>query len=286
MMALADAHCHFDAHHFPEGPQAVMTRAMAAGVVGFVVVGLARDVNVPRGKAGEDSASDADPLEPALAAALLAKRIPDHVAACVGLHPHDARIATDAIVEGLRELARSPEVVAVGEIGLDYHYDHSPRERQREVFAQLIAVARDVRKPIVVHTRSAPADTLAVLEAEGAREVGGIIHCFSEDRAFAERALEMNFDISLSGVVTFKNSRAVQEVAAWAPLDRILVETDSPYLAPVPLRGKKCEPAYVVHTAAHVAGLRGLPAEDLARATLGNTERRFAKVFARTSRFS
>jgi TatD DNase family protein len=291
MMALADAHCHFDPHHFPEGPHAVMARAMAAGVMGFVVVGLARDVNVPRGKAGEDSdplepARAADPLEPARAAALLAKRVPDHVAACVGLHPHDARIATDAIVEGLRELARSPDVVAVGEIGLDYHYDHSPRERQREVFAHLIAVARDVRKPIVVHTRSAPADTLAVLEAEGAREVGGIIHCFSEDRAFAERALEMNFDISLSGVVTFKNSRAVQEVAAWAPLDRILVETDSPYLAPVPLRGKKCEPAYVVHTAAYVAELRGLPTEDLARATLANTERRFAKVFARTSRSS
>jgi TatD DNase family protein len=286
MMALADAHCHFDAHHFPEGPDAVMARAKAAGVVGFVVVGLARDVTVPRGEAGEGMASDADPLGPVHEAVILAKRVPDHVAACVGLHPHDARVATVALVEGLRELARSPEVVAVGEIGLDYHYDHSPRERQREVFAQLIAVARDVQKPIVVHTRSAPADTLAVLEAEKARDVGGIIHCFSEDRAFAERALAMNFDISLSGIVTFKSSRSVQEVAAWAPLDRILVETDSPYLAPVPLRGKKCEPAYVVHTAAHVAELRRLRPEDLAHATLANTERRFAKVFARTSRSS
>jgi len=135
-----------------------------------------------------------------------------------------------------------------------------------------------------VHTRSAPEDTLTILEAEGARDVGGIIHCFSEDRAFAARALELNFDLSFSGVVTFKNARAVQEVAQWAPLDRILVETDSPYLAPAPLRGKKCEPAHVAHTARHVAELRGMPTEDLARATLSNTERRFTKVFARSSR--
>jgi TatD DNase family protein len=168
----------------------------------------------------------------------------------------------------------------VGEIGLDYHYDHSPREVQRGVFARLIGLAREVRKPIVVHTRSAAEDTLSILDREGARDVGGIIHCFSEDRDFAARALDMGFDLSFSGIVTFKSARSVRDVAAWAPLDRILVETDSPYLAPVPLRGKRCEPAYVVHTARCVAELRGLPTQELCEATLNNTQRRFAKVFS------
>ncbi len=279
MLALADAHCHLDRHHFGEGADAVMERARTAGVVGFVVVGLADAGDPPT-----DGGAPEDPLVPARVAVELARRMPDRVVACVGLHPHDARGLSERTVTGLRELALAREVVAVGEIGLDYHYDHSPREAQRTAFARLIGLAREVRKPIVVHTRSAPADTLDILEAEGARDVGGIIHCFSEDRAFAERALDLNFDLSFSGVVTFKNARAVQEVAAWAPLDRILVETDSPYLAPVPLRGKKCEPAYVVHTARHVAALRAMPADALAAATLANTERRFAKVFPRPSR--
>jgi TatD DNase family protein len=261
MLALADAHCHLDAGHFTEGPDDVMARARAAGVVGFVVVGV-----------GET-------LEQARFAVDLARKAPGRVAACVGVHPHDARVWTGALHDELRELARAPEVAAVGEIGLDYHYDHSPRETQREVFARLIHLARELRKPIVVHTRSAAEDTLAILEREGARDVGGIIHCFSEDRPFAARALDLAFDLSFSGVVTFKNARAVQDVAAWAPIDRIHVETDSPYLAPVPLRGKRCEPAYVVHTAQQVARLRGIPAQELASAALSNTERRFGKRF-------
>ncbi len=265
MLALADAHCHLDPGYFPEGPDAVLKRAADAGVVGFVVVGV-----------GET-------LEQARHAVALARRLPERVCACVGLHPHDAARWTESTHDELRDLARSPEVVAVGEIGLDYHYDHSPRDVQRAVFARLIALARDVKKPIVVHTREAADDTLAILEREGARDVGGIIHCFSEDRPFAARALDLGFDVSLSGIVTFKNARAVQEVAAWAPLDRILVETDSPYLAPVPLRGKKCEPAHVVHTARRVAELRGIGLEELAAATLANTERRFSKAFPRPS---
>lgn len=245
-----------------------MARAEAAGVVGFVVVGLARP-EAP------------DPLAPVRFAVDLARQHAGRVAACVGLHPHDAAGITDAIVGDLCALARTPDVAAVGEIGLDYHYNHSPRDEQRAAFARLIAVARDVRKPIVVHTRSAPADTLDVLEREGARDVGGTIHCFSEDRAFAERALDIDFDLSFSGIVTFKNTQAIQEVAVWAPLDRIHVETDSPYLAPIPLRGKKCEPAYVALTAQHIAGLRRIDAAELARATLANTERRFGKAFDR-----
>jgi TatD DNase family protein len=261
-LRLADAHCHLHAGYFPEGADAVMERARQAGVVGFVVVGV-----------GED-------LAPARDAVALAKSAPDRVVACVGIHPHDAVSWSEAAHAELRALASHPEVVSVGEIGLDYHYDHSPRETQRDVFARLIGLARELRKPIVVHTREAAKDTLDILDREQARDVGGIIHCFSEDRPFAARALDLGFDVSISGIVTFKNATGVHDVAAWAPIDRILVETDSPYLAPVPLRGKKCEPAYVVHTARRVAELRGIPLEELAEATLANTERRFGRAFA------
>lgn len=260
-LALVDAHCHLDSGYFPEGADAVMQRAGEAGVVGFVVVGVGRD------------------LTPAREAVALARRRPESVCACVGVHPHDAATWNEDVSRELSALAREPEVVAIGEIGLDYHYDHSPRETQKAVFARLVGLAREVRKPIVVHTREAAADTLDILDREGARDVGGIIHCFSEDRPFAERALDLGFDISLSGIVTFKNARSVQEVASWAPLDRLLVETDSPYLAPLPLRGKRCEPQMMVHTARKVAELRGIPVEELAEATRRNTERRFAKAF-------
>jgi TatD DNase family protein len=198
----------------------------------------------------------------------------------VGIHPHDAATWSERAHEELRALGSLPEVAAVGEIGLDYHYDHSPREVQRDVFARLVGLARDVRKPIVVHTRSAAADTLALLESEGARDVGGVIHCFSEDRPFATRALDLGFDLSFSGIVTFKSAHAVHDVAGWAPIGRILVETDSPYLAPVPMRGKPCEPAYLMHTARRIAELRGMRLEELCLATLQNTQRRFAKVFS------
>ena len=268
-MELVDAHCHLDGRHFREGPDAVIERALAQGVVGFVVVGLAAD-------------EGPDLVAPARFAVDLARRRSDRVAACVGLHPHDARAWTESLEGSLRALCAAPEVVAVGEVGLDYHYDHSPREVQRDVFARFVHLARALGKPLVIHTRSAPEDTLAVLEREGAREVGGIIHCFSEDRAFARRALDLGFSLSFSGIVTFKNAAGVHDVAAWAPVDQVLVETDSPYLAPVPLRGKRCEPAYVAHTLRHVADLRGVPSQDLAVATRANTERRFGRPFGRS----
>jgi TatD DNase family protein len=258
---LVDAHCHLDPSYFPDGPDEVLARAAAAGVTGFVVVGVGRDLTQARD------------------AVALARRLPARITAVVGVHPHDATSLDDTALEELEQLAADPHVTAVGETGLDYHYDHSPRDVQREAFAKLIALARRVRKPIVVHTREAAADTLAILESEGARDVGGIIHCFSEDRPFAERALDLGFDLSFSGIVTFKAAKAVQEVAAWAPSDRILVETDSPYLAPVPMRGKPCEPAYVVHTARRVAELRGVPFDEVAVATKANTERRFGRTF-------
>ncbi len=260
-VCLVDTHCHLDPHYFPDGPDEALARAEAAGVRGFVVIGVGKDLSAAR------------------EAVALAARKP-RVGASVGVHPHDALGCTSAIHDELALLAAKPEVVAVGEIGLDYHYEHSPRDAQRAVFARLVGLAKDAGKPIVVHTRAAAADTLDVLEAEGAREVGGVIHCFSEDKPFAMRALDMGFDLSFSGIVTFKNARSVQEVAAWAPLDRILVETDSPYLAPVPLRGKPCEPAYIVHTARRVAELRGTTLDALAVATTANAERRFRRAFS------
>jgi TatD DNase family protein len=270
MIPLADAHCHLDPRHFKEGADVVIEHAMAVGLVGFVVVGLVDD-----GPTGEGT------VDPARFAVDLARRRPEHVTACVGLHPHDARLWTPSLHDGLRGLANDTLVTAVGEIGLDYHYDHSPRATQRDVFATMVGLARELQKPIVVHTRSAAADTLDILAHEGAREVGGIIHCFSEDRPFAVRALDLGFDLSFSGIVTFKNAAAVQDVAAWAPAERILVETDSPYLAPIPFRGKKCDPSLVVHTAQFVAELRRTSLEELAATTLANTERRFSKTFAR-----
>jgi TatD DNase family protein len=252
---LIDTHCHLDPGYFPEGSEAVIERARAAGVDAFVVIGV-----------GED-------LGPARAALELASSRPD-VWATVGLHPHDATVLDEAMADELDRLAGTPRVCAIGEIGLDYHYMRSPRDVQRDVFRRMIGLARKHKKPIVVHTREAPEDTISILDEEGAREVGGIIHCFSEDRAFAERAIALGFDLSFSGIVTFKNARAVHEVAAWAPPDRILVETDSPYLAPIPMRGKRCEPAFVVHTARRVAELRGVELEALAAQTSENARRR------------
>jgi TatD DNase family protein len=263
VLALVDTHCHIGRDYFAEGPEEVMRRAHLAGVTGFVVVGVGSD------------------LQPARDAVALARQNPENVVACVGVHPHDATSYRADLASELRALAQSDEVAAVGEIGLDYHYDHSPRTTQRDVFAQLIALARELGKPIVVHTREAASDTLDILEREQARDVGGIIHCFSEDRPFAERALALGFDLSFSGIVTFKSARAIQEVASWAPLERILIETDSPYLAPVPLRGQKCEPAMLVHTAKRVAELRSMPLEELAEMTRGNAERRFGRSFAK-----
>ena len=262
-VSFVDTHCHMDPQYFPEGPDAALARARAAGVVGFVVIGVGND------------------LAPARAAVALATRIPERITSAIGIHPHDAVTLDEAAYAELASLGADPAVAAIGEIGLDYHYDHSPRDVQRKTFARLVGLARALKKPIVIHTREAAADTLAILESEGAKDVGGVIHCFSEDRPFAERALDLGFDLSFSGIVTFKTAKSVHEVAAWAPIDRILVETDSPYLAPVPMRGKPCEPAYVTHTAARIAELRKIAIEDLAAQTTRNAERRFGRRFAR-----
>jgi TatD DNase family protein len=261
---LIDTHCHLDSENVEGSVDDAIVRAQSAGVCAFVVIGVG-SVDISR------------------EAVVLAERRPD-VVATAGIHPHDASNADNTSIATLEALLQHDKVVAVGEVGLDYHYDHSPRDIQRTVFARFIDIARRLRKPLVIHTREAPGETLDILAAEGARDVGGVIHCFSEDRAFAARALDLGFDLSFSGIVTFKSARAVQDVAAWAPEGRILLETDSPYLAPVPKRGKKNEPAFIVHTATYVAALRGVSVEHLTRVTTDNAFRRFGRSLAAVAR--
>jgi TatD DNase family protein len=257
---LFDTHCHLDSGSFPGGADEVLGRARSSGVGHFTVIGVGS-------------------LEAAHAAADLADRRPD-VFATVGVHPHDATTLDTGLEAELRTLLGRERVRALGEVGLDYHYDHSPRDVQGEVFRRMVSLARSVNKPLVIHTRAAPNDTLDILEGEGARDVGGIIHCFSEDQRFAKRALDLGFYLSFSGILTFKNAHSVHEVARLAPADRILVETDSPYLAPVPLRGKKCEPAFIVHTVKRLAELRGGSLAEIETVTTENAARAFGVALA------
>lgn len=251
---LIDSHCHLDESTWPDGVDAVLSRAHREGVGGVVAVGVGG-------------------LEPARQACALANRRMD-VVATVGVHPHEAS-TFEVVWPDLAPLLREPRVVALGEVGLDFHYDLSLRETQIAVFRRQIQLAKECGKPLVVHSRSAPKETLEILAAEGAREVGGVLHCFSEDRAFAEKAVDLGFYLSFSGILTFPSASSIREAAIWAPIDRILVETDSPYLAPVPLRGKKCEPSYVVHTARMLAKSRGMSFEALVEATTTNLLRVF-----------
>jgi TatD DNase family protein len=249
---LVDAHCHLTGSHLaPDQVEATLVRARAQGVTGFIAVGTDLD----------DSRLVLD----------LATRVPG-IQASLGVHPHEAKSWSPEVAASLEALLLDPAVRFVGETGLDWHYDLSPREIQEEAFRAQIRLAKAIRKPLMIHTRSAPEATLRILEEEGADTVRGIIHCFSEDRAFAQRALDLGFYLSFSGIATFKKAEAVRDVAAWAPGDRILVETDAPFLAPVPYRGKTNEPGYVRFTAEVVAELRGIPSLKLAELTTKNLE--------------
>lgn len=249
---LVDAHCHLLGSDVGNtNPGDVLDRARRAGVSGFVVVGAHL----------QDSRAVLD----------LARARAD-VAASLGVHPHEARTWGPDTEAELEDLLGDPACRFVGEAGLDWHYDFSPREAQETVFRAQIRLARRLGKPLMVHTREAPEATLALLREEGGGAVRGVIHCFTEDRAFAEAALDLGFYLSFSGIVTFRNAEAIRAVAAWAPEDRILVETDAPYLAPVPHRGRRNEPAYVVHVAEAVARLRGTAPEALAERTTRNLE--------------
>jgi TatD DNase family protein len=254
---LFDTHCHLDDPRLYEELDEVLQRAKAAGVRRIATIGCAHDVSSVK------SAID------------IASKHPDWISATVGVHPHDAKHIDDALCDAIVEAGADPSVVAIGETGLDYHYDHSPHEAQLDAFRRQVTIAKELKKPLVIHTRSAPKETLQVLREERAGDVGGIIHCFSEDAAFAAAALDLGFISSFSGIVTFKKAVAVQEAARKQPADALLVETDAPYLAPIPRRGKLNEPAYVAHTARHIAELRGEDPEALAETTYQNALRIF-----------
>lgn len=249
-MRLFDTHAHLHFPDYAEDLDAVLERARAAGVRGMVSIGTDRDTN--------------------RATVELAKRLPD-VWATVGIHPHDAAEATEADFEEMERLAsEEARVVGFGEMGLDFFRNLSPPDVQRKVFRRQIDIARRARKPVVIHCRDAHAETLAILADERAGEMGGVMHCFSGDVEVARRCLALGLYISLAGPVTYKNARALPEVARFVPEDRLVVETDCPYLPPTPHRGKRNEPAYVALTAAFVAELRGVAPESLGAAVTAN----------------
>jgi TatD DNase family protein len=243
---LVDSHCHLDDRRFSADRSAVLDRARAAGVTHLVTVGCELET-IPRARAL--AATHAD------------------VWCTAGLHPHHAAQVTDDDVEGLEGHFRDPRVVAVGECGLDFFYDFSPRDRQVAVMARQVALARRVRRPLVVHVRDAHPLALEVLRAEGAADVGGIIHCFTAGWAEARAYLDLGFDVSVPGVLTFAHPGELPEVVRRVPRDRLLVETDSPYLAPAPQRGKRNEPAWVRRVADAVAEVWGVEPEEAAAQT-------------------
>jgi TatD DNase family protein len=254
-VSLIDSHCHLDSPEFDNDREAVIERALEAGVEHLVAIGTG------------SGPPDLD------AGVRLADKYPAFYAT-VGVHPHDAAKAAPADLARLAGLLKLPKVVALGEIGLDYHYDFSPRDVQKSIFIEQMAIAGAARKPIVIHTREAWDDTLALIEQYWKPYgIPGIMHCFSGGPGEAQRALDLGFYLSFGGIVTFPKAVDVQAAAQQAPRDRILVETDAPYLAPVPKRGKRNEPALVVHTARKLAELRGEAYQDLCRTTSENFHR-------------
>lgn len=257
-MKLADSHCHLIYKGLGEQQPEVLARARGAGVVAMLNIST-------RENEWDDVIA-------------VAEREAD-VWASVGIHPHEADQHPDVDTAKLVERAAHPRVVGIGESGLDYYYDHSDRDRQRASFRAHLAASRESQLPIIVHTRDAEADTAELLRDEmGKGGFPGVIHCFTASSEFADIALDLGFYISISGIVTFKNARDLQETAARLPLDRLLIETDAPFLAPVPHRGKTGEPAFVADTCRFLAALRGENPEALAEATRQN----FHKLFAKT----
>lgn len=244
-----DTHAHVDDQQFSVDRETVLHRALQQGVTRIVNIGCSRSA--------------------ALNTLALADQY-DFVYGAVGLHPHDAKEFDEAFLADLRQWAGHPKIVAIGEIGLDYYYDLSPRDVQREVFRQQIRLARELDLPITIHDRDAHQEVFDILTDEKGWETRGIFHCYSGSEEMAREIVKRGFYISFSGSVTFKNAAKLKKTAQSIPLERILIETDCPYLAPVPYRGKRNEPAYVVKTAEAIAELRGLSLEEVAKATWAN----------------
>ncbi len=255
---LVDSHCHLNYPGIVEDQAGVIERARAAGVTGML------GISTKRHEWSEVIA--------------IAEQHPD-IWASVGIHPHEADAHPDIDTADLVTAAAHLRVVAIGETGLDYYYDKSDRERQRRSFRSHIAASRETQLPLIVHTRDAEADTYEMLAEEmGKGAFSGVIHCFTASQDFADKALALGLYISLSGIVTFKNAKDLQDSARAIPLDRLLIETDSPFLAPVPVRGRPCEPAFVAHTAKFLAELRGMSVEALSELTATNYFRLFSKA--------
>ncbi len=255
---LIDSHCHLEYKGLVEDQQGVLTRAREAGVGAFLNISTRH--------------SEWDQVVGT------AQREAD-VFASVGIHPHEADAHENLGADILRKATDNPRVIAIGETGLDYYYDKSDRTVQQDLFRMHIGVARETGLPVIIHTRDAEADTLAILEDElGKGAFPALIHCFTASQDFGSKVLDLGLTISLSGIVTFKNAKDLQEVAKTVPADRLLVETDSPFLAPVPHRGKSCEPAFVANTAQFVADLRGEEFAQLAETTSANFLKLFSKA--------
>ncbi|SNS04769.1 TatD DNase family protein [Sphingomonas laterariae] len=255
---FVDSHCHLNYGGLVEDQAAVLARARGAGVSTML------NISTREREWGEIIAT--------------AEREPD-VWASVGIHPHEADEHPDVDTARLVAMAAHPRVIAIGETGLDYYYDHSDRDRQRASFRAHIAAARETGLPLIVHTRDAEEDTASILRDEmGRGAYPGVIHCFTASDDFARIALDLGLYISISGIATFKNAKELQATAATIPADRLLIETDAPFLAPVPHRGKTCEPAFVADTARFLADLRGVSIEDLAIETSDNFFNLFSKA--------
>lgn len=258
-MILADSHCHLTDAQFDGDRDAMLARARDAGVSRFIVIG-----------------ANGDFVHNEKAVALAREH--EDVFAVVGVHPHDAKTITDETYGRLRELARQPKVVGLGETGLDFYYDNSPREAQRAHFRAFIRLARELQLPLSMHVRDAYPEAAQVLRDESEGQVRGVMHCFTGSAEEAKTLLALGLYISFSGIVTFKSAADLREVARLVPLDRVLIETDCPLLAPAPYRGKRNEPAYVVQVAKVIAETKGLPLEELAAATWKNTAMLFCRV--------
>ena len=255
---LVDTHAHLHFPDFRDDLDDVLARAREAGVGAMVTIGTDRETNV--------------------AAVALAERLPQ-VWATVGIHPHDAAEATEDDFATMERLAGAPRVVGLGEMGLDFFRNLSPRDAQERVFRRQLDMARRLGKPVCIHCRDAHAETLAILAEEGVAEGGGVMHCFSGDVTVARRCLDLGLHLSIAGPLTYKNARALPDVARFAPEDRLVVETDCPYLPPQPHRGQRNEPAYVALTVARLAELRGIDPEGLGEQLTANAARLFRIPF-------
>ncbi len=256
-MPLTDSHAHLDFEDFEHDLEAVIARARAAGVARIIAVGLWRK------PADFGNALD------------LATRLPDLFAATVGIHPHECAAVPEEDWARHDTLARDPRVVAVGETGLDFHYDRSPRPDQERAFRRSLATARTSGKPVVVHVREADEVCARVLREEGVPPAGGVIHCFTGDAAAARAYLDLGLFLSVAGIVTFKTAEPIRDAVRMVPRDRLLIETDCPFLAPIPHRGKRNEPAYVVETARRVAEIWGASLDEVGAVTGDNARRLF-----------